>query len=162
MNHFPAARPAQLELVIFLMVVLLVMLTQACASEGLTAPVEPRAQALDKEIMCPICPGESIDQSQTECAKQMRAFAREKLAEGCSEEQIKQYYVDRFGPRILMAPPQEGLNQQAWASLVVFAGAMTVLLLLRPRCAAPMAPAPSRSVAHSGRSSPRSRRGRGT
>ncbi|HZA24703.1 MAG TPA: cytochrome c-type biogenesis protein CcmH, partial [Dehalococcoidia bacterium] len=103
MIHFPAARPAQPKLVIFLAVVLLAMLAQACASEGPAAPVEQRAQALDKEIMCPICPGESIDQSQTEYAKQIRAFVREKLAEGWSEEQIKQYYVDRFGPRILMA-----------------------------------------------------------
>lgn len=112
MNRSLPTKTFLLMLAAFAAVALLAM--QACGPESSVGSLEQRAQALDREIMCPVCPGESIDQSQTEYAKQMRAFVREKLAEGWSEEKIKQYYVDRFGPRILMAPPREGFNLLAW------------------------------------------------
>jgi len=90
------------------------LFVQACASQPTPSSFEQRARALDRELMCPVCPGESIAQSQVEYAAQMRAFVREKLAEGWTEEQIKQYYVDRFGPRILMAPPRKGFYLVGW------------------------------------------------
>ncbi|MFQ5812193.1 MAG: cytochrome c-type biogenesis protein CcmH [Anaerolineae bacterium] len=91
----------------------LALLVQACASQG-ASTLEQQAQALDRELMCPICPGESIAQSQVEFAQQMRTFVREKLAEGWTEEQIKQYYVERYGPRILMTPPKQGFYLVGW------------------------------------------------
>ena len=114
MSRLRLSRSIPMRSAIVVLGLLLALLMQGCTGEGSTNSLDQRAQALDQEIMCPVCPGESIDQSRTEYAKQMRAFVREKLAEGWSEEQIKQYYVDRFGPRILLAPPQEGFTLTAW------------------------------------------------
>ncbi len=105
---------ARTKIAILAIGILLALLVQACASQEVTPPLEQRAQALDQELMCPVCPGESIAQSQVEFAQQMRTFVREKLAEGWTEEQIKQYYVERYGPRILMAPPKQGFYLASW------------------------------------------------
>ena len=86
---------------------------------GCYAPVqevslETRAQALDKSLICPVCPGETIDQSQATLADQMQDIVREKLDAGWSDEQVRQYFVDRYGEGILAAPPKSGFNLLVW------------------------------------------------
>ena len=84
----------------------------ACSGEEPT--LEERALAIDKSLICPVCPSETIDQAQVELARQMRALVREKLADGWSREQIQQFFVDRYGERVLAAPPKSGVNLVAW------------------------------------------------
>ncbi|MXY22239.1 MAG: cytochrome c-type biogenesis protein CcmH [Dehalococcoidia bacterium] len=83
-----------------------------------TAPgvpeAERRASELNKSLMCPVCPGESIDQSQNPLAVQMRAIVDEKLALGWSEREIKDFFVERYGPSVLMEPPSAGFGIAAW------------------------------------------------
>ncbi len=91
---------------------------------------ERRASALNKAIMCPVCPGESIDQSQNALAVQMRAIVDEKLAEGWSERQIKDFFVERYGPSVLLEPPAAGFGIAAWLiPPLAFALAIASLLL---------------------------------
>lgn len=107
-------------------------LVVAClTASGREVPdVERRATALNKSIMCPVCPGESIDQSQNSLAVQMRAIVREKLDEGWTDQQIKDFLVERYGPSVLMEPPATGLNLAAWiVPPVAFAMAIAALLL---------------------------------
>ncbi len=87
----------------------------ACANaQADVPPIEQRAQALNRSIMCPVCPGESIDQSQVALAVQMRGIVDEKLAEGWSEDQIRDFFVERYGPSVLLQPPTEGVSLLAW------------------------------------------------
>jgi len=87
----------------------------ACSNAQSDVPaMEQRAQALNRSIMCPVCPGESIDQSQVALAVQMRGIVDEKLAEGWSEEQIRKFFVERYGPSVLLQPPTEGVSLLAW------------------------------------------------
>ena len=58
---------------------------------------ELRVISLNKEIMCPVCPGESIDQSQNDLAIQMRFIVTKLVDEGKSDEEIKEYFVQRYG-----------------------------------------------------------------
>ncbi len=101
--------------------------------------VERRAQQLNQTIMCPVCPGESIDQSQNALAGQMRAIVSEKLAEGWSDDQIRDFFVERYGPSVLLEPPTSGFGLAAWfVPPVAFALALAALLLtLRWMRAAP-------------------------
>ena len=95
--------------------------------------MEQRAQRLNETIMCPVCPGESIDQSQNLLAAQMRGVVDEKLSEGWSDEQIRDYFVERYGPSVLLEPPSEGFDLLAWtlpAALVV-AAATALFIALR-------------------------------
>ena len=107
------------------------LLGAACASqEPVVDSLEQRAQTLDKALVCPICPGESIDQSQVELARQMRAVVREKLAEGWTKEQVKEFFVERYGPSVLMEPPQEGFYLLAWVLPPVGVATAVVVLYL--------------------------------
>ena len=95
--------------------------------------LEREAQAIDRMIMCPVCPAETIDQAQVEISFQMRAVIREMLAEGRTREEILDYFVDRYGPDILAAPPKSGANLLAWILPIVgvAAGLGALFLVIR-------------------------------
>ena len=44
---------------------------------------------LEKEIMCPVCDGQTLDQSQSLIAEDMKNSIKEKISEGYNEEEIK-------------------------------------------------------------------------
>tara|TARA_B100001750_G_C15495216_1_gene593685 strand:+ start:1709 stop:2116 length:408 start_codon:yes stop_codon:yes gene_type:complete len=101
----------------YLLVILtasVVLVTFGCFSNIETPEKERRIQELNKVLMCPVCPGESIDQSQNELSSQMRAIVIEKIDEGWTDEQIKNYFVERYGPRVVMNPPFTGFSITAW------------------------------------------------
>lgn len=95
--------------------------------------IERRTQALNQSIMCPVCPGESIDQSQVALAVQMRGIVREKLAAGWSDERVRDFFVERYGPSVLLEPPTEGIGLAVWmvASLGVVVGVGAFALAVR-------------------------------
>ena len=101
-------------LLIATLLLLAAAVAAACTEGSAEDDLERRAQRLDRTLICPLCPSETIDQSQVLLAAQMRATVRERLAEGWSEDEIRQYFVDRYGERVLAAPPREGFNLIAW------------------------------------------------
>ncbi len=110
----------------------LLLLVSACTAlgGGDVPNVELRAQRLNETIMCPVCPGESIDQSANPLAGQMRAIVYEKLNEGWTDGQIKDFFVERYGESVLLEPPAEGFSLAAWVvPPVAFALAVASLLL---------------------------------
>ena len=115
----------------------------ACAADQGVPPLEQRAHELNKAIMCPVCPGESIDQSQNPLAVQMRAIVSEKLGQGVTEGDIKEFFVERYGPSVLLEPPTQGFSLVVWViPPIVVVGAILALCLVlrsmrRPRTAGP-------------------------
>ncbi len=109
----------------------IIVTASACLAQGRALTLEEQAQGIDKSLMCPVCPGETLDQSQVEAAKQMRSLVREKLGAGESRQQILDYFVARYGEDVLAAPPKNGANLIAWvvpgAGLAAFG---TVLFLV--------------------------------
>lgn len=57
-----------------------------------------------------MCQGESIQDSPSELAKQMRAVVRDRLRAGDTPDQVKAYFVSRYGEWILLEPTMTGLN----------------------------------------------------
>jgi cytochrome c-type biogenesis protein CcmH len=107
------------------------MLGTGCLTQGVSPTLEERAQGINRSLICPICPGETINQSQTELAKQMRAIVREKLAEGETRQDILDFFVDRYNEDVLAAPSKSGFNLVAWGIPVLgIAAAMAALVLL--------------------------------
>ena len=106
---------------------LLALFITACGTEG-QASLEERAQSIDRSLICPVCPGETVEQAQVELARQMRTVVREKLAQGWDRDQILQFFVDRYGESVLAAPPKSGFSLVAWVvPLVAVAGAAALL-----------------------------------
>ncbi len=61
-------------------------------------------------MYCPVCENTPLDVCPTQACIEWRELIRDLLAEGKTEAEIKQYFVDRFGDRVLAAPPARGLN----------------------------------------------------
>ena len=85
---------------------------------------EARARALQRQLRCLVCQGESIDESQAPLAWELRHVVRLQMAEGKSDGQIKQFLVARYGDFILMEPPLQPDTYFLWlAPFVVLLGA---------------------------------------
>ncbi len=109
---------------------------------------QAEAQAIDRMLMCPVCPGETIDQSQVELARQMRLRVREMLAQGAGRQEVLAFFVERYGVEVLAAPPKSGFNLVAWlfpalAVPVALAAGLLALRAMRRRPAPVLEAAPS-------------------
>ena len=69
---------------------------------------------LEKEIMCPVCDGHTLDQSQSLIAEDMKNSIKEKISEGYNEEEIKNYFIDRYGQNVVAYPSTTGFNLLAY------------------------------------------------
>ncbi len=94
---------------------------------------ESQAQGIDRMIMCPVCPAETIDQAQVEISFQMRQVVRDMLSQGSSRDEILDFFVERYGKDILAAPPKSGANLVAWLMPVggVAAALVAVFFIIR-------------------------------
>ena len=115
------------------MVSALMLLAVACTVPRGEPTLEERALDIDNSLICPVCPSETINQSQVELAKQMRQIVREKLVEGWSRERILQFFVDRYGEDVLAEPPRKGFSLVAWVvpPLGLLLAAATLFFVLR-------------------------------
>lgn len=73
-------------------------------------PTDDEVNEVAKGLYCPVCENTPLDVCPTEACKQWRNVIRTQLAEGKTEEEIKQYFVDYYGDRVLAEPPRTGLN----------------------------------------------------
>ena len=75
-----------------------------------SAELERRTSEIAAELRCPVCQGVSVEDSPTELARQMRAVVRDQLAAGRSPDEVRQYFVDKYGEWILLEPKASGFN----------------------------------------------------
>ena len=72
-----------------------------------TTPTDDQVNAIAKQLYCPVCENTPLDVCPTDACKQWRELIRQMLAEGKSEEEIKNYFVAQFGARVLNEPPNK-------------------------------------------------------
>jgi cytochrome c-type biogenesis protein CcmH len=84
--------------------------------------LEARARTISEGLRCLVCQNESIDDSDADLAHEIRVLVRERLKAGDSDDQVRQYLVDRYGEFVLLKPVF------AWHTLVLWAAAPLVLL----------------------------------
>ena len=137
-----AARCGRARLAAALAALWLALFGLACDSASEVSTIEQREQRLNRAIMCPVCPGESIDQSRNPLSAQMRGVVRDRLERGWTEEQITDYFVDRYGPSVIMEPPASGFSLLAWAGPPVALVASVAALALALRAMRRRAPEP--------------------
>jgi cytochrome c-type biogenesis protein CcmH/NrfF len=122
-------------------VVLALLLAGAGAALWRSAVPRPEsARTIAAQLLCPACQGESVAQSQSPMAAAMRDTITQQLAAGQSPQQIRQYFVDRYGSGILADPPHGGLGVVLWV-LPIAIFAVTVVLAWRVRRRRARAPA---------------------
>jgi cytochrome c-type biogenesis protein CcmH len=84
------------------------------AGAGRAQSIDDEAHRIGQTLQCPVCEGHSVAESPSQLATQMRAVIREKLSAGESDQQISQYFVDRYGESVLRIPPRSGFTAIAW------------------------------------------------
>lgn len=110
---------------IFLLLLLAAPALAAPAPDGFSDPtMETRARALQRQLRCLVCQGESIDESGATLAADLRHLVRQQMAAGKSDTEIKAFLVARYGDFILMQPPLQADTFVLWlAPFVVLLGA---------------------------------------
>jgi cytochrome c-type biogenesis protein CcmH len=73
-----------------------------------------QVREIAKTLRCTVCQTENIWESGAPLAQQMRGVVRERLKLGHSPEDIKEYFLSRYGDYIMMEPPKHGVNWFIW------------------------------------------------
>jgi cytochrome c-type biogenesis protein CcmH len=108
-------RRLNLVLMIISMVYLLFGLLPVGVSAQTEAPPAPTpsdddVNAIASQMYCPVCENIPLDQCSTQACYEWRELIRQKLAEGKTTEQIKEYFAQQYGDNVLSEPPRRGLN----------------------------------------------------
>src|SRR5512139_3001840 len=96
-------------------------------------PSDNEVNRIARQLYCPVCENTPLDVCPTQACAQWRDLIRSMLAEGKSQAEIKQYFVDNYGARVLNEPPREGLNWLVYIvpPLVILVGAVILVRALR-------------------------------
>jgi cytochrome c-type biogenesis protein CcmH len=119
---------------IFLLFFILFFARPTLAQEATpNAPSDDQVNAIAKQLYCPVCQNTPLDVCPTQACAEWRELIRDKLAQGWSAVQIKQYFVDQYGDRVLATPPVRGLNWLVYAipPLAFLVGAYILYRALR-------------------------------
>lgn len=76
--------------------------------------LEARAREISRQLRCPVCQGESIDDSNAPISRDLRLAVRERLVAGDSDDQVIDYVVARFGEFVLFKPRASGSGLILW------------------------------------------------
>jgi len=76
--------------------------------------LENQIAEISGELMCPVCEGQSVAESNAQLARDMRAVIKTKLLEGKSKEEIIDYFISSYGETILASPPPRGFSVILW------------------------------------------------
>jgi cytochrome c-type biogenesis protein CcmH len=100
--------------------------------------LEQRARDLSREIRCVVCQSQSIADSDADIAKELRVLIREQIAEGKSDDDIRDYLAARYGDFVLFKPPFKASTFVLWVgpfAILVLAG-IGVAMFFRRRAEA--------------------------
>jgi cytochrome c-type biogenesis protein CcmH/NrfF len=79
-----------------------------------TADQEAHVREIASQLRCPVCQGLSVGDSPSELANEMRTLIREQLQQGKTSAEVLDYFAQRYGEWILLAPPKHGFNLVIW------------------------------------------------
>lgn len=80
---------------------------------------ERRFQALAEELRCTVCQNQSLIDSDAPLARDLRQVLFTQLRDGRSDQEIRQFMVDRYGDFVLYRPPMKGHTVLLWFGPVV-------------------------------------------
>lgn len=120
------------------------------AEEQLTDPaLEARARDLSKQLRCLVCQNQSIDDSDADLAKDLRAEVRKQLLGGADDKTILSNLQEKYGDYVLLNPPVSLATIGLWATPILgllLGGGLIVYSRRRGlRTPAPSTPLPSAS-----------------
>ena len=98
--------------------------------KGPLAPeLEARVITLGKQLRCTVCQGVSIADSPASMARAQLDKVRELVLEGKTDEEVRDYFVTRYGEWALLEPTKTGLNGVLWLGPVAMLVLGAILIL---------------------------------
>jgi cytochrome c-type biogenesis protein CcmH len=123
--------------------------TATVDTRGIT---DDQVNRVAKQMYCPVCENIPLDVCPTQACHDWRELIRQKLAQGWTDQRIKDYFATQYGVRVLAEPPATGLNWLVYIlPWVAFLGGVVivwrVLVSMRRK---PGAAAPGAEMNHDG------------
>ena len=99
------------------------------------AKLEERARELGRELRCPVCQYQSIEDSDADLARDLRLIIRQKLRRGETKKEIVAFVVARYGEFVLLEPPVKSRTILLWITpiFIFLLGAVFILFWFRRR-----------------------------
>jgi len=102
---------------------------------------EARARGLGQQLRCLVCQNNSVEESESDFARDMRKVIRERVAAGDNDDAVMTWMTARYGDFVRLNPRLSPLTALLWATpvlaLLVGFGAVA---LMRRRVVVPPAP----------------------
>jgi cytochrome c-type biogenesis protein CcmH len=121
-------KPMRARSLFILSLLFLVLFTRPLGAAS--APdLDDQTRAVSSELRCVVCQNLSVADSPSEMAQQMRAIVREQLHAGKSPDQIKDFFVSKYGEWVLLKPKTTGFSALLWILpyVVLVFGVITAL-----------------------------------
>lgn len=109
--------------------------------DPLDAEREARVQRVGKLLRCAVCQGVSIADSPASMARAQLDKVRELVVEGKTDDQIFDYFVERYGEWALMEPRKSGVTLGLWVAPIMILVIGVLLILGSTKKPVPAAPA---------------------
>ncbi len=96
---------------------------------------EARAEAIGRQLRCPVCKTESIEESDADFTKDLRKVVREQVAAGKTDTQVLDFMHDRYGDFILLRPPFKSTTWALWLAppVLLVVGGIFAFFMTRRR-----------------------------
>lgn len=117
----PARPPLRRSWIPWIPLFIVLGLALAAGTFGATHQVSnaDRVVAITKTIKCPECVGESVAESNSDFSKEIRAEVAKKVDAGESDDEILDYYAEKYRDAILLTPRSSGITGLVWIIPVV-------------------------------------------
>ena len=98
---------------------------------------EDRFNQLTLELRCTVCQNQNLADSDAQLAHDLRAKVHEMLVAGNTDDEIKQYMVDRYGDFVLYRPPVQQNTYLLWVGpfVILLIGAIVLRANIKKRTA---------------------------
>lgn len=123
-------------LIVMIAMLAALLIVGSATAQGTNPPTnvtDDQVNAVASQLYCPVCENIPLDVCPTQACIQWRDLIRQKLSQGWTADQIKQYFVAQYGDRVLATPPARGLNWLVYVipPIAILAGAFLLYQAFR-------------------------------
>jgi len=99
--------------------------------------LQQRYESINRELRCLVCQNQTIADSNATLAADLRREVREMIAAGKTDDEIREFMIERYGDFVLYRPRMTATNFLLWAApvLLLLGGAFAVVRVVRRRAA---------------------------
>jgi cytochrome c-type biogenesis protein CcmH len=97
--------------------------------------LQHRYETLNRELRCLVCQNQTIADSNATLASDLRREVRDLIAEGKTDDEIRDFMIERYGDFVLYRPRMTGQTLLLWAAplLLLLISAVVVVRVVRRR-----------------------------